>query len=371
MFTYFMPTKVFAGAYAVRENADALILGKKAMLVTGRSSARVSGALTDVTDVLEKNGVPFAVFDEIENNPTLETCVRGGEKAREFGADFLIGIGGGSPLDAAKAIAVYAVNPPKDGTDFTAMDLFSGKFKNAPLPMAAIPTTAGTGSEVTPYSILTLHAEENKRNFSSPSVFYKTAFLDGRYTVGLPLQVARNTAVDAISHLVEGYTDKKASPGSDYIALAGLRTIAPHLTKLREGGLSEEACTELLWAATLGGMVISQAGTTIVHSMGYPLTYYKNIPHGMANGFLLGEYMRRTAEVLPEKIDACLSSLGFSDLDTFCAWLRIVLPKETVFSEEELEKWTETSIKARNVAACPFPVTRETEEEIYKSCLMR
>lgn len=371
MFTYFMPTKVFAGAYAVREHADALILGKKAMIVTGKSSAKKCGALSDVTEILETNGVIYTVFDEIENNPTIETCVRGGEKARAFGADFLIGIGGGSPLDAAKAIAVYATNPPKEGTAFTAMDIFSGKFQVLPLPMAAIPTTAGTGSEVTPYSILTLHAEANKRSFSSPHVFYKAAFLDGRYTVGLPLQIARNTAVDAISHLIEGFTDKKASPGSDYIALEGLRVIAPHLTKLREGGLSEKDCTALLWAATLGGMVISQTGTTIVHSMGYPLTYYKEIPHGMANGLLLGEYMRRTEAVLPEKMDACLTALGFSDIDTFCAWLRAVLPIDEIFSEEELEKWTETSIKAKNVAVCPFSVTREIEAEIYKRCLLR
>lgn len=370
MFTYFMPTKIFAGENAVQKHEEALILGKKAMLVTGKSSARVSGALGDVTEILEKNKIPYTIFDEIENNPTIETCVRGGEKARNFGADFLIGIGGGSPLDAAKAIAVYAVNPPKEGSDFTAMDIFNGKFSNAPLPMAAIPTTAGTGSEVTPYSILTLHTEKNKRSFSSPSVFYKSAFLDGKYTVGLPLQVARNTAVDAISHLVEGFTDKKASPGSDYIALEGLRVLAPHLEKLRKGGLSTKDCTELLWAATLGGMVISQTGTTIVHSMGYPLTYYKNIPHGMANGFLLGEYMRRTAEVLPSKIEACLSALGFSDIDVFCMWLRMVLPMEVSFSASEITAWTETTIKARNVAVCPFEVTRETEEEIYKSCLL-
>lgn len=370
MFTYHMPTKVFAGEEAVLKNAEALLLGKRALIVTGQHSAKKSGALSDVTSILEAHAIPYTVFDEIENNPTIETCVRGGAVAAAFGADFLIGIGGGSPLDATKAIAVYAVNPPQDGSDFTVFDIFSGKFPHSPLPMAAIPTTAGTGSEVTPYSILTLHSEKNKRSFSSPSVFYKTAFLDGRYTVGLPLQIARNTAVDAISHLVEGFTDKKASPGSDYIALEGLRVMAPYLSKLREGGLSIEACTSLLWAATLGGMVISQTGTTIVHSMGYPLTYYKNIPHGMANGFLLGEYMRRTALVLPDKIDACLLSLGFSVIDTFCAWLRAVLPKTETFSEAELEAWTETSIKAKNVQVCPFPVSRETEAEIYKAALL-
>ena len=369
MFTYFMPTKIYAGENALRENADALILGKKAMIVTGRASGKKSGALDDVLAILEEKGIDAIVYDKIENNPTIETCAEGGAAAREFGADFLVGIGGGSPLDAAKAIAVYAVNVPADGTDFALYDIFKGNFKNKPLPMAAIPTTAGTGSEVTPYSILTLHSIKNKKSFTSPDVFYKCAFLDGRYTVNLPLQIARNTAVDAMSHLIEGFTDKRASAGSDYIALEGLRIIGKHMHALREGTLSVSDCMELLWASTLGGIVISQTGTTIVHSMGYPLTYYKDIPHGMANGMILPEYLRRTEEVLPEKVKACLTALGLSSTEEFKAYLADVLPYSAEISEAEAYDWTETTITAKNAQVCPFTVTREDEFEMYKTVL--
>ena len=370
MFTYLMPTKIIAGENCVAKNTDALILGTKTMIVTGKSSGAKSGALADVTAALESKKIPYLIYDKIGNNPTIEETVTGGKAAAEFGADFLIGIGGGSPLDAAKAIAVYAVNEPKDGSDFEMYDIFDGKYKNKPLPMAAIPTTAGTGSETTPYSILTLHKEKNKRSFASADVFYKVAFLDGGYTVNLPLQIARNTAVDAISHLIEGFTDKKASPASDYIALEGLRTIAKHLDKLKNGGLGVDECTELLWAATLGGIVISQTGTTIVHSMGYPLTYYKDIPHGMANGLILGEYVHRCSSVLPDKIKQCLDALNFESVDEFKKYLKAVLPCDVTFSSEELTEWTATTIKAKNVQVCPFDVTREMEIEIFKKCLL-
>lgn len=369
MFSYLMPTKVIVGENCVKENCKELILGTKAMIVTGKSSGLKSGALGDVTAVLEDNKIPYIVYDEVENNPTIENTADGGSKAREFGADFLIGIGGGSPLDAAKAIAVYAVNEPIEGSDFELMDIYKGVFKNKPLPMAAIPTTAGTGSEVTPYSILTIHAEKSKRNFTSTEVFYKTAFIDGRYTKNLPLQVARNTAADAMCHLVEGFTNKRSSPATDYIALEGLRVIGKHLEKLEKGGLLESECTELLWASTLAGMVIAQTGTTVVHSMGYPLTYYKDIPHGMANGLLLGEYMEYTNKVLPEKIDACLRALNV-DFSEFKAYLKRILPCDKDVSEQEITEWTKTTIKAKNVLICPFEITREMEINIFKKCFI-
>ncbi|MGN1116339.1 MAG: iron-containing alcohol dehydrogenase, partial [Candidatus Ornithomonoglobus sp.] len=179
MYSFHMPTKITVGTNAVKENTADLILGTRAMIVTGKSSGKKSGALDDVTDALTQNNIPYLIYDKIENNPTIESTAEGGAAARGFGADFLIGIGGGSPLDAAKAIAVYAVNEPKDGSDFELYDIFNGSYKNKPLPMAGIPTTAGTGSEATPYSILTLHRDKNKKSFSSPDVFYKTAFIDG------------------------------------------------------------------------------------------------------------------------------------------------------------------------------------------------
>ena len=273
MFKFHMPTKLFVGSNCLRENKSQLILGKRAMIVTGKTSGARSGALDEVIEILKSEKIPYLVYDKIENNPEINDMARAGLVASEFSADFLIGIGGCSPLDATKAIAVYSQNPPGVTGEFKLYDIFTGEYPNKPLPMVAIPTTAGTGSETTPYSILTLHKEQNKRSFSSPDTFFKVAFLDGKYTLNLPLQIARNTAVDAMCHLLEGYTNKKSSDGSDYIALEGLKIIGKHLDRLRSGEMNTEACTELLWASTLGGIVISQTGTTVVHSMGYMLTY--------------------------------------------------------------------------------------------------
>lgn len=370
MFNYYMPVRIITGENAVSENADQLILGKRAMIVTGAHSGRKSGALDDITAVLDSRKIPYIVYDRIENNPSIESAAEGGSAAREFGADFMIAAGGGSPLDAAKAIAVYASNPPEDGSDFELYDIFGGKYKNKPLPIAGIPTTAGTGSEVTPYSILTLHKEQTKKSFSSPEVFFKTAFLDGKYIVDLPLQTARNTAVDTLSHLIEGFTNKRSSPASDFIALEGLRVLGNNIGILCDGTPPAELCTDFLWASTLGGMVIAQTGTTIVHSMGYPLTYHKNIPHGMANGLLLGEYMRRADKEMPWKTDLYLEALGMDSIDEVCELLKKLLPCDTTFTEEELAEWTNTTILAKNVKSCPFDVTRELEIKMYKTCLL-
>ncbi len=367
MFTYHMPTKLYVGEDALLKNENALILGTRAMIVTGKSSGEKSGALSDVLSILKSHGIPSLVYDKIENNPTLEAMVEGGKAAREFGADFLIGIGGGSPLDAAKAIGVFCENPPSE--TFAPEDIFTGDFKKRPLPMAAIPTTAGTGSEVTQYSILTVHSIENKKSFSTPE-FYAVAFLDGRYTKNLPLQIARNTAADAMCHLLEGLTCKRCTEGTDYIALEGLRVMGRALPALLAGTLTDKDRCDLLWASCLGGMVIAQTATTIVHSMGYPLTYHAGLPHGLANGLLLTEYMRRTESVLPEKTRAALTALGFETVDALGAFLDGILEKPAGFTEAVLAKWTEKTILAKNVATCPFPVTREDEAQIYFASLL-
>ncbi len=370
MSTYFMPTKIIKGEGCVKENAQLLLLGKRAFIVTGKSSGKLSGALDDVTEILESNNIPYLVYDKIENNPDIEDMAEGGRACREFYADFIIAIGGGSPLDAAKAISVYCTNEPRECSDFTLYDIFTGNYKSLPLPMCAIPTTAGTGSEVTPYSILTLHKEQTKRSFSSPYVFYKTAFLDSRYTKALPLQITRNTAVDAMCHLLEGYTNKKSSDLTDHTALYGLTLIGECISCLITGDISMEQRDKLLYASLLGGIVISQTGTTIVHSMGYQLTYFHGIPHGMANGYLVYEYLMGVYKVNRQKADSVLFALGFKAPAEFKEFLTKILPRPQGFTPSELEDFANTSIKARNVAACPFDVTRDDEIGIYKRSLL-
>lgn len=368
--SFFMPTKIITGKDCLFENKEKLILGKRAFIVTGKSSGRLSGALSDVENILKESKIPYHVYDKVENNPEINAMAEGGRICREFNADFIIAIGGGSPLDAAKAIAVYAANPPSQGGEFELYDIFGGSYKNTPIPMCAIPTTAGTGSEVTPYSILTLHKEQTKKSFSSPDVFFKVAFLDGKYTQKLPLQIARNTAVDAMCHLIEGYTNKKSTYLTDYMALEGLKIIGKHLNALANGEFNNEVCEELLWASTIGGMVISQTGTTVVHSMGYQLTYFKDIPHGMANGYLVYEYLKRVNDVCGYKVDNVISALELENLEKFKEYVGKILPRNVIFTTKDISEWVKISIKARNVSSCPFPINEEIELEIYKSSLL-
>ena len=192
--SFSMPTRIVYGTGCVKAEAQRLVLGKKALIVTGKTSAKASGALDDVLDVLSTE---YVIFNEVENNPRIDTVVRGSQLARESGCDFIIAIGGGSPLDAAKVIGVLAVN------NVDPLSLYRDGWLHKPLPVVAIPTTAGTGSEVTQYAVLTIDEEETKKGLGGPDLFPATAFLDAKYTQSLPQSITVDTAVDALSHLVE------------------------------------------------------------------------------------------------------------------------------------------------------------------------
>lgn len=359
-----MPTKIIAGRNAVAKNSDQLVLGRKAFIVTGRHSGYASGALQDVCDIFLEKGIDFVIYDKIENNPSIENVYEAGKEAVMCDADFVVGIGGGSPLDASKAIAVYAANP------IAPMDIYKGDFKKKPLPIAAIPTTAGTGSEVTPYAILTLHQAGTKRSFTCEDCFPKVAFLDGKYTQKLPLQTTRNTAVDAMCHCIEGYLTNKSSEASDYIALEGLSIIGKNIDALIDGNFSFDVCQDMLWVSCLGGITISQTSTTIVHSMGYQLTYCRDIPHGMANGLLLGSFLEWCYDTAQNRIDTVLDSLGIKDIEELKSIMKKLLPCDEKFSMQEIERWVDVSITAKNINTPPKPVDRGVELSIYSKSLL-
>ena len=359
---YYMPTKIISEENCIANNTGALALGKKALIITGKGSAVKSGALADVTAALEKESVAYEIYDKIENNPTVECVYAAGMAAR--GADFIVAIGGGSPLDAAKAAAVYAVN------DIDPMRIFDGGFENTPLPIAAVPTTAGTGSEVTPYSILTLTDAGTKRNFTCMDCFPKIAFLDGKYTSGLPLQITRNTAVDAMCHAIESAVSKRSTVLSEYIALETLRLIGQCTDALKSGEFTPEIRQTLLTAATLGGVTISQTGTTIVHSMGYQPTFDKDVPHGMSNGLLIGEFLEWCYDSVSDTVDKCISALGMSGVGEFKAYLAEILPCEAVFTSDDIERFLKISMNAK-LASCPKTVTVDDERAIYTKSLLK
>lgn len=218
MFTYEMPTKLYFGKGCVAQSvADMAALGKKALIVTGRSSAKRNGSQDAVVAVLESAGLGWVLFDEVEANPSVETVRNGAELGRKEQVDFVIGIGGGSPMDAAKVIALLCTNDLDDEM------LFTGPYGAPPLPIVTVPTTSGTGSEVTKISILTNHKAGTKQGVKSPMLYPKLSLADPSFTMGVPEHVTIDTAIDALSHAIEGYMAKDATPVSDVWAEEALR----------------------------------------------------------------------------------------------------------------------------------------------------
>mgnify|MGYP001863510597 FL=1 len=360
-FNYYMPTKIVCGrGCVVREGAQMQALGTHALIVTGKSSAK-NGALDDVLTALGNNGQRATVFDRVTPNPTI-ACVReGGALLVSAGADFIVAVGGGSPMDAAKAIATLCVQERSDE------EIFAGGYEAKALPMAHVPTTAGTGSEVTPYAILTNDFKETKTSITSPAMFPRVAFLDGRYMKDLPTMSAVNTAMDAFSHAVEGMLSRNATPMSDMLAKESLRILYPLLPGTK-GETTDDERDALLYASMLAGMTIAQSGTTAVHGMGYCLTYFHNVDHGRANGLLLGETLRLCREKGVPALEEILSACG-DTLEGVCDTLDDLLGVREDLPAAELREYARRSAQNKNIKKSAYePTETELERIFMASC---
>ncbi len=344
----YIPTNIIAGRGCVLAHAAAFKpLGTRALIVTGQSS-KMNGALADVTAALAQNSQRFAVFDRVTPNPTLSCVKEGLALLQESGADFVIGLGGGSPMDAAKAIAILAAEPRADE------EIFAGNYGNSALPMAHIPTTAGTGSEVTPYAILTNDFARTKTSIFSPALYPKVAFLDGGYTDHLPPHVTKNTAMDAFSHAAESMLKNSSSPASERFARESLRILYPLLKSLENP--AKETRDALLWASCLAGMAIAHTGTTFVHGMGYFLTYDHGVAHGRANGLLLGETLRIFAENGVPAVGEICAACG-AELGEIINTLSVLCGKREKIPRENCEEYAARAMQTKNIKACKFAPT--------------
>ncbi len=365
-FNYYLPTKILHGEGIVLQNSQEFArYGKKALIVTGKNSAKQSGALSNVLTAFEQIEMEYLLFDQVENNPSLENVTLGGEIARRWNPDFILGIGGGSPLDAAKAIAVLATNA------IPAIDLFKNTYANQPLPILAIPTTAGTGSEATPYSVLTIPEAETKKGFGGAALFPKVAFLDNQYTASLPLAVTVDTAVDALSHLVEAYLSRRASDASDLFAGQGIQLWKNCIAPLQAGELSADVRDALLIASTLGGIAISHTGTTFVHALGYPLTYYHGIPHGQANGLIMGEFLRYTHTVAPNRVNNVLQWIELPDVDSFLHLMQGFFRNKLQLTADQVKAYALTASQTKNAGYSLGNVTAEVCDQVLSSSFLK
>lgn len=293
--SFYMPTRIICCENAVSLCADNfLALGKKCLIVTGSSSARLSGALDDVIITFSKNGISYDIYNKIEQNPTVASCREAGIIAHDIGADFILGIGGGSALDAAKAAAVFAANPKIDSNGLYALN-----WANKPLPIALIGTTAGTGSEATAVSVLTTD-EGLKKSIRDDSIYPTLSLSDPKYTMTLSTKFTKSTAVDALSHCIESYFNKTANDISRAAATNGARIIVSVFKEMLQGEMPGIAQRKALYnASILGGIAISVTGTAFPHAMGYFLSEEHGVPHGMACAVYLPAFLNHCYDADP------------------------------------------------------------------------
>ncbi len=292
---FYMPVRLHTGENCIEKHAALLkSFGDRCLLVTGKSAARRSGALDDVLGVLDKENIPYSLYDGIGPNPTVQSCMEAGRQAAESGAAFILGIGGGSALDAAKAAAVFAAKPELDEEGFYALDWTTA------LPIVLVGTTAGTGSEVTNVAVLT-DAKGRKHSIHDDRMYATAAFGDARYTMSLPQAVTLSTGIDVLTHCSESWFNKKANDISRGFAAEGIRKLVAPLKAAAEGKeLSLEQRAALYDASLLGGLAISVTGTCFPHNVGYYLTENYGLPHGFACAELFPELLEHAESVCPE-----------------------------------------------------------------------
>lgn len=360
-FTFHMPTSVIAGRNCLVKNSLKLReFGKKCLIVTGQTSSKLNGSLEDSILALENENIKYIIFDKIEETPTLSTVEKAYDENKDRGIDFILAVGGGSAIDAAKAISIlFKHHIPKE-------ELLSRKNLEG-IPIVAVPTTAGTGSETTPYSILAIPEEGNKN--IGQKVYPVLAFLDARYTLNMTYELTVCTAVDAFSHLAEGYLNTRANLFTDTLAEKGLVLFGECLESLRNRDCNIDIREKLLMASTMGGMVISHTGTSLPHGMGYPLTYEKNIPHGVANGILYPGYLKVFKNC--EKLNRLLSLIKVSSIEELSTIFKEILPmKSFSLSQEEIKRYVNVLLSnEKKLKNHPEKVSREDLITMYATIL--
>lgn len=331
-----LPTKIYMG-YNILINIKAVKeYGKKALVVTGRNFALKSGIVEKVEAFLKEDGIESQRFCDVESDPCVETIDRGAKICRDYKCDCVVGIGGGSAMDAAKAIAIMAKNSGSI-RDYFGED----KFSIDPLPIMAIPTTAGTGSEVARYAVIVDWSINNKKTISSGKILPKISILDPILTVSLSKELTGFTGMDAFSHALEGYLSTGADMLSDIFAKESMKIIIKNLPLVQRNPQDLELRQKMLFASMLAGMVINKTGTIIVHGMAYPIALKYHLQHGQANMLLLAPAIEYLYPHYKEKLDVLSRELGVNVVKAI---------KETIKASQLKSGFREAGIKKEDIS---------------------
>lgn len=311
---FFVPQYIITGENAIQLCMPHIrAFGKRALIVTDDTMVKF-GNVKKLTDELEKNDILYRIYSGINSEPTHTMIDEGVRIFHQGGFDFLIGIGGGSPMDAMKAIGAVVSN----GGSITQ---YKGKIIEKDLPpTVAIPTTAGTGSEATKVSIITNTDTGVKMLLSDPKLMARIAVIDPVFTLTVPPAVTAATGVDALTHAVEAYTSLKSFPMADMFAVSAVKKIFKNIYEVYTNGTNVEARREMAIAAMEGGIAFSNASVTIVHGMSRPIGALFHVPHGLSNAMLL---------------EVCLRFLKPGATDRLCDLAKVIGVYSDAMTEEE------------------------------------
>ena len=290
----------YFGEYARKEIITEIKKRKynKALLVTDAMLVQC-GVAEKIENVLKDGGISYEIDDEVKPNPTIDNVHTGLDKLKASGADFIIAIGGGSVIDTAKAVAVIANNP--DNYDVVSLEGVD-KSKNPPMPIIAVPTTAGTGSETTMDYVITNTEQKRKMACMDSMVVPVVAILDTDIMAGLPLKMTAATAMDALTHAVESYLSKGAFDFSEMLSLKAVSLISANFLKVIKNLNDLEARKALAMAQYMAGMSFTNVGLGIVHSMAHPLSAFYDVPHGVANALILPYVLKFNSVACEDKM---------------------------------------------------------------------
>lgn len=373
-FSFSIPQNVIFGKGGLQELPQAAkkMQKKKALIISGPHLQK-RGMVEKCRDALKAAEIESEAFTETEGNPGTETVEKAAEVYRKSGAEFIVAFGGGSPLDVAKAAGVLAVYGGRI-TDYEG----GGKVPGPIMPVIAIPTTAGTGSEVTPFAVITDHSRNYKLSVSSSYLLPSCAILDPELIASVPEKTAAACGVDALVHALEAYLSLAASPFSDMFALKALQMIGSSL-RAYVADRNQEAEAMLL-GSLFAGIAFSHARLGNVHAMSHPVSAYFNVPHGMANAILLPtvvEYNEQAAQEKYYDIYRCVAEDSVSEKEFVPSMLvealrllnrELGIPlclREAGVQEAYFDAMADDAMKSGNIAVNPRRTTKEDVLALY------
>lgn len=374
-FKYFLPVNIEFGSGKVAKAGELTKpYGKKALIVTGHSSAKKSGLYDKVKDSLKAEGIDSVLFDKVAQNPLTTTAAEGAAFAKDNGCDVVVAIGGGSIMDCAKAIAFLAVNDG-DVSDY----IFGKKASDTALPIIVIPTTCGTGSEGNGIAVLTNPDNGDKKSLRCNAIVAKVSIVDPECMMTMPKHVLASVGFDALCHNMESYTSKIAQPFTDALSLYAVDLIAHNLVDVYKGTGSKDSWEKITLASTIGGMVINTTGVTLAHGMEHPASGLKDVVHGKGLAALTPTIIEDSYQGAPEKFAKLAKLFGGEKAEDLAGKVRELLEdieltctlSDLGIEEKDIPWMAENCMKvsAHSIANNPVVFSQEEIAEIYKKAL--